>query len=379
MKTERNKDVVTIYDDSFEVNVSCAIPESLSKAIANENVGYCYFYNPYFKAASQYCGVKTVGGEFWGMLCPLCLFAVENAELYKDLKWFQHSMMYDGFEKYLHDSIVYNKDNAMLKDGVDFRLSYDISYYIFVFDKQVECLISNYLASFFDNGFMYVDSPFVHKEYYVSQYKEDNIEYKKILQLKKIPSCFDGFHFIQKLYREILPQKTNPAFRYLNIYQVVEHLMELKKNEILFDKLKKSPDIFKNDLREEMQDILKEELLINKLYEGINNHNGFYSDFCDMAEQLLDSINKKKPKSPEDFVGHFYGVRNAIVHNLKETSSYVSELVKLCELFEQAIYELIISVNVSQCNSLRLFVMDKDLPYKENKRAMSIIYHERKF
>lgn len=371
---------ITLQHKTFYADVPCAIPQSIKPAIDTKNCRFCYFYSPYFKAASDFCGVKLnkPDGEYWGMMSPICLFAIENQELYDGLKDYQYSMMLDSFKHYITD--YYEQQylkTSNKKDGTDFEINLPERIFIFIYDKSVCDDIASYLPSFYEKGFLFINTPFVTQNFSYSSFKVNRIVHQSSIVVKKVSECFDGFTFLSTLYKESLPFNFHPAFRYLQLYQIVEYLMEIKKNEELFNKLQSSIDIFKNDFRESLQKVYKDESLINMLYEGVSRNDHLYEEFCSIADNLFEKINKEKPKTHNDFIAYMYGVRNAIVHNFKETSKFEEKILKLVEIFEVAIYELMITVKVERCDEKTLFVINRKNTFKTNKKAMKKVYENK--
>ena len=70
-----------------------------------------------------------------------------------------------------------------------------------------------------------------------------------------------------------------------------------------------------------------------------------------------------------------YGVRNIIVHNFKTAINNENLVKELSEIFEKAIYELLLSVKITNTDNKALFVWDRSLSYKENKRLFYDLYH----
>lgn len=70
-----------------------------------------------------------------------------------------------------------------------------------------------------------------------------------------------------------------------------------------------------------------------------------------------------------------YGVRNIIVHNFKTAINNENLVKELSEIFEKAIYELLLSVKITNTDNKSLFVWDQSLSYKENKRLFYALYH----
>lgn len=362
--------------------MACKIPEIEHNEIQKENIGIAYFYSPYFQAASKYFSIKVPktekGDEYWGMLYPICLFDDSNAMIYDELKTFQNSMLFSAFIEFVDLAISLEKVSC--RDGAEYHysdFSVPDSSYILIYDKTIFNGIDRTIASLYNMGFYYVDNPFVPNDYYYSSYQSSFLnDSQKNLLIKFPATVFDGFEYMDNMYKQLLPKVASPFFRYLILYQIVEYLMEVKKNEVLFDNLNNFSKKPKNDIREDLQSSIKEERLIEKLYLEIPHTTGIYSDFCDKAKLLYCNVGKELPKE-DNYIPYMYGVRNIIVHNFKTAIRNEDLVRELSEIFEKAIYELLLSVKVTNNDNKSLFVWDKSLSYKDNKRAFFELYHSK--
>lgn len=380
MKYKQEEGILEYSDNGASFSVACRIPYINEVAIAKENIGIAYFYSPYFQAASKYFSLKIPSGEnredYWGMLYPICLFDESNATIYDELKSFQKSMLLSAFLKFVEFTISIGKVNP--RDGAEFHysdFSASDSSYILIYDKSVFNDIDRVIVFLYNMGFYYVEDPFVQTSFYHSIYQRTFLDQLPKMLLIKFPSAvFQGFTYLDYMYKQLLPKVDSPFFRYLILYQIVEYLMEVKKNEIIYNNLNDFVSKPKNDIREELQNSLKDERLIEYLYTGIPHTTGIFRDFCDKAKTLFENVGKELPKV-DNYIPYMYGVRNIIVHNFKTATNNENLVKELSEIFEKAIYELLLSVKVTNTDNKSLFVWDQSLSYKENKRLFYALYH----
>lgn len=380
MKYKQEEGILEYSDNGASFSVVCRIPYINEVAIAEENIGIAYFYSPYFQAASKFFSLKIPIGEnreeYWGMLYPICLFDESNATIYDELKSFQKSMLLSAFLKFVEFTISIGKVNP--RDGAEFHysdFSASDSSYILIYDKSVFNDIDRVIVFLYNMGFYYVEDPFVQTSFYHSIYQRTFLDQLPKMLLIKFPSAvFQGFTYLDNMYKQLLPKVDSPFFRYLILYQIVEYLMEVKKNEIIYNNLNDFVSKPKNDIREELQNSLKDERLIEYLYTGIPHTTGIFRDFCDKAKKLFENVGKELPKV-DNYIPYMYGVRNIIVHNFKTAINNENLVKELSEIFEKAIYELLLSVKITNTDNKALFVWDQSLSYKENKRLFYDLYH----
>lgn len=380
MKYKQEEGILEYSDNGASFSVVCRIPYINEVAIAEENIGIAYFYSPYFQAASKFFSLKIPIGEnreeYWGMLYPICLFDESNATIYDELKSFQKSMLLSAFLKFVEFTISIGKVNP--RDGAEFHysdFSASDSSYILIYDKSVFNDIDRVIVFLYNMGFYYVEDPFVQTSFYHSIYQRTFLDQLPKMLLIKFPSAvFQGFTYLDNMYKQLLPKVDSPFFRYLILYQIVEYLMEVKKNEIIYNKLNDFVSKPKNDIREDLQNSLKDERLIEYLYTGIPHTTGIFRDFCDKAKKLFENVGKELPKV-DNYIPYMYGVRNIIVHNFKTAINNENLVKELSEIFEKAIYELLLSVKITNTDNKSLFVWDQSLSYKENKRLFYALYH----
>lgn len=381
MKYKQEDGILLCTETGQTITVTCKMPQNDHEVIAPENIGIAFFYSPYFQAASKYFSLKVPVGEhqdeYWGMLYPIAMFDESNTILYGELKCYQQSMLFSAFCKFIDFAVSKGKINIL--DGLEYHyadFSVSDSYYVCIYDRSVFDNLGKTICSFYDKGFYFVENPYEQIKFYRSLYQETFLNSPPKSLMLNFPSpIFDGFKYLDSMYNQLLPYVESPFFRYLILYQIVEYLMEVKKNEVLFSNIEGFAMKSKNDIREDLQSSLKDERLIELLYTGIRHNSGIYSDFCDRAKTLFENVGKQLPKQ-KNYIPYMYGVRNIIVHNFK-TAIENEELVKdLSEIFEKIIYELLLSVKIDKVEDKSLFVWSKSLSYKENKRLFYKLYHK---
>ena len=111
------------------------------------------------------------------------------------------------------------------------------------------------------------------------------------------------------------------------------------------------------------------------VFIGWKRRDVIYQEFVDYAKQLYDGV-KKEWTVDTDFPAYMYGVRNILVHNLKEAIEYGDIINELAERYERIITAMIMKVKIDDCAGKGVFVYDMNQRYLENKRAFSKLFHE---
>lgn len=221
MKYKQEEGILEYSDNGVSFSVVCRIPYINEVAIAKENIGIAYFYSPYFQAASKYFSLKIPivenREEYWGMLYPICLFDESNATVYDELRSFQKSMLLLAFLKFVEFAISKGKVNP--RDGAEFHysdFSASDSSYILIYDKSVFNDIDRVIVFLYNMGFYYVEDPFVQTSFYHSIYQRTFLDQLPKMLLIKFPSAvFQGFTYLDNMYKQLLPKVDSPFFRYL--------------------------------------------------------------------------------------------------------------------------------------------------------------------
>lgn len=381
-RKEENNLVVKV--GTHQCSIPCFLPNYGNDDIDDANMAVEYFYSPYYDAASNYFGIKLkfLNDKYWGMIYPAILLDGSNKELYSDMKGYQHHMLtlglIDILDNYL--KVLKTDDDYVELNFEDLPLVNHL--FLLVFDKAIYDNINTVLPSLSLNGFMTTNKLFdrddkVSDLYYseaiaaiADNIKKDN----KDIKLSRISETMQGFQFLPILYKEILPLKIPYAYRYIVIYQIIEYLIDKKRNEILIQNLTHFDIKSRGDLRETIQATFKEEALIKRVYADINTTHDYYLDFVERAKILFKKLGKEYTNNDE-YCDFMYGVRNVIVHNYKEASFYSNTIKDLAELLEFTTADLMCKIEIEDCDDKQLFVINKKETYKENKRRFYSAYH----
>lgn len=358
-------------------------PRAIGKSgLDDEDAGVVFLRSPYYNAAINRFGIFLDQGGVktsFGYLFPVSLLDKANEQEYLSMKEWQQDLMYIGYRKFLdscNDSNKLYQNGIVIEDLEDINIKEDV--FLLVYNKKVENDETKIIPAIYDKGFYVTRNPFESTKLYNSSYMKRIISGDRLhkdLTLKEISDSFVKFGYIKDLFVDLLPYIENSAFRYILLYQVIEYLIDLKKNETWFDSMNTFSAKHSNELIHKMMDVGKEETLINMVFAGVHRGDSVYQEFIDYAKQLYDGVKKERNKDT-DFPAYMYGVRNILVHNLKEAIDFGSIINELAERYEKIICSMIMNVKIDECIGKGIFVYDMNLKYKDNVRAFSKLFHE---
>jgi len=368
------------YGGSLSFAISPAVVGK--SGLADEDAGVLYLRSPYYKAAIDRYGIflKRDGTrKSFGYLFPVSLLDKANDQEYESLKEWQMDMMFIGYKKLLdfcHENNRLYQEGKVVETLDEIRIGDDV--FILVYDRNVEEDETMFVPALYEKGFYVAPNPYDTTSMYTSSYMERLIAGEgrhKDLTLIEATESFVNFEFVKDLYVNLLPYIKNSAFRYILLYQVIEYLIDLKKNETWFNSMNTFSAKHSNELIHKLMETGKEESLINMVFVGWKRGDVIYQEFIDYAKQLYDGV-KKEWTADADFPAYMYGVRNILVHNLKEAIEYGDIINELAERYERIITAMIMKVKIDDCAGKGVFVYDMNQRYLENKRAFSKLFHE---
>lgn len=164
------------------------------------------------------------------------------------------------------------------------------------------------------------------------------------LNINSSKHFFESNSFIETLYKDFFIKSDNLLYRFLLLYQIVEHFVELetskKINNIIKDWSQSDTVLFIKKLR----DLSDTRSIINSLFNR--------SSICDEKEEITEALKSFIRTEDSDYEKSstgdcFYDVRNLLFHNYKNVISKnvdkeVDNLVIQCEFL---IHNLIVSLS----------------------------------
>ena len=368
------------YRGSLPFSIS---PKAIGQSqLADEDARLFILRSPYYKAAVDRFGISLdQRGKVTslGYLFPVSLLDQANDQEYAEMKEWQQDMLYIGYRlllDYCHENNKLFVNGNVVETLDDIKIGDDV--FLLVYDGKVEKDEARIIPALYDKGFYLTGNPFERTRLYRSSYMrriiDGDVRHKDLI-LKEATESFVKFGFIKDLYVNLMPYVQNGAFRYILLYQVIEYLMDLKKNETWFDSMNKFSAKHSNELIHRLLDTGKEESLINMVFAGVKRGDNVYLEFISYAKQLYDGVNKDRERN-DDFPAYMYGARNVLVHNLKEAIDFKAIIDELAERYEKIICMLIMSVRIDECVGKGVFVYDINQKYKENVKAFSKLFHE---
>lgn len=368
------------YHGSLSFSISSVV---IGKSgLAYEDAGLIFLRSPYYTAAINRFGMFLDQGgakNSFGYLFPVSLLDKANEQEYSSMKEWQQDMMYIGYRKLLdfcNDSNRLYKNGNVIEDLDEINIGEDV--FLFVFDKKIEKDETKIIPAIYDKGFYVVNDPFGNAELYRSLYMKRIImddQQHKDLTLKEATESFANFGYVKDLFVNFLPYIENSAFRYILLYQIIEYLIDMKKNETWFNSMNTFSAKHSNELIHKLMDAGKEEKLINLVFDGVQRGDSIYQEFIEYAKKLYDEV-KKEQENGTDFPAYMYGVRNILVHNLKEAIEFGDIIKELAERYEKIICSLIMNVTIDECVGKGVFIYDMNMKYEENVKVFSKLFNE---
>lgn len=358
-------------------------PAAVGKSgLADDDARVIYLRSPYYHAAIDKFGVllkRDRNLDSLGYLLPVSLLDKANEQEYERIKEWQQDMMYIGYKKLLdlcHESNKLYHKGDVVEALEEIGVGDDV--FMLVYDSNIEKNETKFVPALYEKGFYKVPDPYGGTRLYTSSYMKRVIAgdgHHKDLTLKEITESFVKFGFVEDLYVNLLPYIKNSSFRFILLYQVIEYLIDLKKNETWFNSMNTFSAKHSNELIHKLMETGKEESLIKMVFVGWKRGDAIYREFRDYARKLYDGV-KKEWDEDTDFPAYMYGVRNILVHNLKEAVECSDIIDELAERYEKIITAMIMNMKIDDCAGKGVFVYDMNQKYKDNVRTFSKLFHE---
>lgn len=384
MKYDYINNSISFEDNGNIYNCHSYIPQS---DFDEDNYGLLFLASPYFVAESDYYEVNLYRGKRKnrvGWIIPINLLCNTDIDYLSDLD--DYLLKYADIS--LRKLLTFCIKKKLLND-LDLEIT-DIlpdSVIIFIYNQDSLSLseIDHVIPSLYDNGFYTFDDPLSANfgDLYSSQLKNREIKEAKSngslrkINLRLIHEKYHHLLFFKHLYSYILPNNTNPFFRYISLYQVIEILMSFAFDDIYFSVISSynTGACTKNELRERLQESTKEKELINRIYDNVSQTDPYYNDFIEAVKSLFVLMGKDSSKL-NSFQDYMYTLRNMIIHEMRNLLEYSEEMTAIAECYEKLIFILLQDCKLDKNDKKGLFVLDKDYSWKINKRKMREVYND---
>lgn len=351
----------------------------------DKEYGCCFLASQYFTAENDYFRVnlKDSDGnkEVLGWVFHINLLT-EEEDFYIDLNDYLLKHLHVGF----HKLIEYSIGEGFLKNEKgtldDLGLSDDLIILVYRLSKCKEVDIIKLLPSLYNNGFVLAEDPKTvdSSKYRVNQYLKERIDdfksdsSRNCINLCKESSVFDDNIYIKSLFITYLPSIDDPYLRYLMSYQIIEILMSIEYSNKYYEYVIKFGNEKRHNLMDKFGELSSESRLINKIFE-IGAHSSLHKDFVAFAKALIDSLGEDDFKENPEFPDYMYKIRNLVVHNLSVMRDYPNEMERIADIYELVIADIIHRTTITMKQDKRLFVIDMNMSYKENRKLFYEAYH----
>lgn len=325
------------------------------------------FENPYLNAENDVFEVyeKTIDNEKIGWIFPVTILESNDNDFANTKNL--NNYKYVAYQKLLEIDIAikeksnpdeYYKLSEIFKDSIVCLLLHKETT-----QKIVNFNIENYLLSFYNLGYLLFSvggslnsKPIYKNPAFIDEMRNTG---KKRVTLIKSNFEISSNNFIYALFREHLLQSENYLIRFILLYQVIELLME---SEFEYE-LQRSIDEFtnrtlsKNDLKEDIITSTNERALIGSIFNKTNINGELKSEFIDECNYLFQELKVNK-KSKKNLADDIYNLRNVITHNLRILTNKADSLLKITEIFERIIIDLLINY---QSHKLKADVISENI------------------
>ncbi len=198
----------------------------------------------------------------------------------------------------------------------------------------------NYILSLYKDEYLLLhDTPKAKAIYDKSAFISE-MRSRKRINLSKSKFDIMSNDFTKSLFKEHLLQSDSFIIRFIFLYQIIEHFIQLefeKQFQTHLDDFQ-GGRISKNDLRENLNNSSKERVLISNIISRINISHTLKNEFITECDFLFYDIGQISKETLHDKI---YDIRNLLTHRLREVTSKLEALEKIVELFERIIVDLL--------------------------------------
>ena len=302
-----------------------------------------FLENPYLNAENDVFEVyETSLDERLGWIFPVTILESNDNDykIYKNL----NNYKYISYQKLLEQNIsIQTQANTE-----DFYRLGDIfnNYIVCILSKDAtnkipEFNFENYLLSLYDKGYLLLnDSPKSKPIYDKSEFVRLMRADRKRITIKKSNFKICNNEFTKALYKEHLLQSESHLIRFIFLYQIIEHFMQIEF-ECQFNlhiREYREQRLPKNDLKEKIINSTKERELIRCVINRITITQSLKTEFIQECGYIFQDLGINVKESFSDVV---YDMRNLITHRLRHLTSQANSLKKVTEVFERTMSELL--------------------------------------
>ncbi|KAA6319229.1 hypothetical protein EZS27_030854 [termite gut metagenome] len=303
------------------------------------------FENLYLNAENDVFEVyeHTIKDERLGWIFPITILE-SNENDYTDCKNLNH-YKFIAYQKLLEqDAIVSVNDKS-----IDYGKLSDI------FPNTIVCIlcketsqkirdfrIDNYLLSFYDYGYLHFEGyPKAQAIYDRAGWVTEMRQHKRVILHKaNFDITINGY--TNALFKEHLLQSDNHIIRFIFLYQIIEHFIQVDFDSQFKTHLNSfnNRQLTLNDFKEEISTLSSERKRINNVFASVQLLADLKSDFVSEFDFLINDIGRTYKKNT--FEDKIYDFRNLITHDLRQLTPKVDSLKKIIGIFERITVSLLI-------------------------------------
>lgn len=285
----------------------------------------------------------TIIDERLGWIFPITILE-SNENDFQDFKNLNH-YKYVAYQKLLELNINFSaKDNVneFLKLSDIFTNSIICILCKDTIEKIKDFKFENYILSFYKYGYLLLGDVTKSKAIYDRTEFVSQMRQNARVKLTKANFDITSNDFTKSLFQEHLLQSENYIIRFIFLYQIIEHFIQIKFDKLLQNHIEdyQNNKLAKNDLRENIINSSKERVVIKSVFDTIIIHQELKDEFMSECDFLFADIGLISRNS---FPDKIYDIRNLVTHRLRELTKKSESLKRITEIFERIIVDLLIN------------------------------------
>ncbi|AWG20747.1 hypothetical protein FFWV33_03920 [Flavobacterium faecale] len=329
---------------------------SVNKDLPTETYSVYRFTNPYLNAENDLFKINYAGKSI-GLIIPNSALE-DNVEKY-DEDFDEYIQAYKFYcSKHIIEHFDFSKlpenETLNLSDLLDLNSIYAIICNSLI--KEDDFTIENCLPSLAIKGYYLFPENIIPNVLSFVDVQNDDLDSliqakylktrdEKSIHINKSSSVIEHIPLLKLLYRKLLVENSNPLFRFLVLYQVIEFLLEEKVREGIDAICDMKEGLNNFDFFQKMYEVNNTRSIINSLFDKVN-----FDDKNEITNALKDFILQTSPEYSKQATGDcLYDIRNLLFHDFKRIievdKGAVIGLIMQCEIL---IHHLINSIQISK-------------------------------
>lgn len=302
------------------------------------------FQNPYLNAENDVFQVYEDSlDERAGWIFPITILE-SNDNDYKE-KSNLNNYKYIAYQKLLELDVTITSSAADFMKLTDLYKDVSVCLLSKEVTKKIDHFnIENYILSFYRYGYSPQTKSIKPKSIYdKSGFIKDMRDNRSRIKLTKSQFNIASTDFTKALFLENLLQSDSYIIRFIFLYQIIEHLIQVEFDQHFQNHLDNyhTGKLGKNDLKEQIINSSRERDLIKSIFDRVNLDSQLKSEFTQECDFLFSDIGLTKIR--ESFPDKIYDLRNIFTHNLRLLTSKEKSVIQIMEIFERVMISFLIN------------------------------------